>query len=86
MLIIIGKRHEGTNRVLEGFKTHTGDPIGAAFLKTNGTLTAGNEHRGQMRFDDIARLLEGEDALTFGRQTASIICDSGMEAVHDVMV
>ena len=44
MLIVVGKRHEGANGVLEGFKAHPRDPIRAAFLKTRRTFTARNEH------------------------------------------
>lgn len=86
MLIVVGKRHEGANRVLQRFKAHTGNPIGTAFLQTSRTLTARHEHRGQMRFNEIARLLEGENTLAFSRQTASIVCNSGMKTVHDVMI
>jgi hypothetical protein len=86
MLIVIGKCHKSANGMLEGFKAHTRNPVSTAFLQTNWALSTRNEHRGQMRFHEIARLFEGEDALAFGRQTASIICDPGVETVHDVMV
>nr|CAI9750461.1 hypothetical protein EQLGYNXF_EQLGYNXF_CDS_0008 [Microvirus sp.] len=73
MLVTIGKRHEGTNWVLQSFKAHTGNPIGTAFLKARRTFATRHKNRGRMRFNEITRLPKCKRTLTIRRQTAGII-------------